>query len=118
MPRGLNGDTCSGLAKLWFVMIGAGFIAGLRGVGIREAGMACDPNPGISIAGCPTDGAVPVLCIVLVLFCEFDRGRGGVLGGVLLLTATPIHEGCVRALSVCDALRFTPISPGSSAADE
>ena len=33
-----------------------------------------------------------------LLFCEFDLGRGGVFGGVLLVTATPIHDGRAFAL--------------------
>lgn len=38
-----------------------------------------------------------------LIFCELDRGNGGVLGGVLLDTAIPIHDG-----------RGRPGLPGSS----
>jgi len=71
-------------------MIGAGFIARLRGDGMAEGAAEVDkaPNPGTRAEGCgdgiPTDGAV--------LFCDFDLGIGGVLGGVLLDIASPIQE--------------------------
>lgn len=79
-------------------MIGAGFIAGLRGGGIIEVDVEVRraPTSGVRAEewkdGLPADGAV--------LFCEFDLAKGGVLGGVLLDIASPIQEGRVFGVSI------------------
>jgi len=83
-------------------MIGAGFIAALSGAGIIEGDreVRTEPIPGVRaegwVDGVPTDGAL--------LFCEFDLGKGGVFGGVLLDIASPIHEGLVLGFSIWEPL--------------
>lgn len=79
-------------------MIGAGFIAALSGAGIIEGDVEVRTGPVLGVRaerwadGMPTDGAL--------LFCEFDLGKGGVFGGVLLEIASPIQEGRVFGVSI------------------
>jgi len=63
-----------------------------------DAEVRTEPTPGVraegSVDGMPTDG--------VLLFCEFDLGKGGVFGGVLLDIASPIQEGRVFGVSISE----------------
>lgn len=86
---GLRGEIVFDLSICGVVTIGAGFVGGFSGAGTNEYGGSFGgPYISESSSIVPTDGAM-----LRFVFWEFDLGSGGVLGGVLVDTAIPIHDG-------------------------